>query len=295
MAVFTGAGVAIATPFDKNYNVDYDNFGKLIDYQIENGTDAVVVCGTTGEASTLSHEEHIAVIRYCVNRVANRVPVIAGTGSNCTETAIYLTREAQKAGADAALVVTPYYNKATQKGLIGHYEHIARNTDLPLILYNVPGRTGCRLDAATISTLVKNVDNIVGVKEATGDIAFATRIMYETQGDIELYSGNDDMILPILAIGGKGVISVLSNIAPKETHDICAEFFAGNIDRSRDLQVRYMELINALFCEVNPIPVKKALELMGMFGGTLRMPLSEMEPANTQRLKDAMIETGILA
>ncbi len=294
MAVFTGAGVAIATPFDNNFNVDYDNFGKLIDYQIENGTDAIIVCGTTGEASTLSHEEHLAVIRYCINRVNHRIPVIAGTGSNCTETAIYLTREAQKAGADGALIVTPYYNKATQKGLYAHYEHIAKQTDLPIILYNVPSRTGCKLEASTISGLVKDVPNIIGVKEATGSVSFAARIMYETQGDIDMYSGNDDMILPLLSLGAKGVISVLSNIAPKDTHDICAEFFAGNVERSRELQIRYMELIDALFCEVNPIPVKKALELKGIFGGTLRMPLSEMEPQNVERLKKAMIETGVL-
>ncbi len=295
MSVFTGAGVAIATPFDDNYNVDYDRFGDLIDFQINNGTDAIIVCGTTGEASTLSHEEHIAVIRYCVNRVKNRIPVIAGTGSNCTETAVYLTREAQKAGADGALLVTPYYNKATQKGLISHYTHIAKNTDLPIILYNVPSRTGCKLEASTISSLVKDVDNIVGVKEATGSAAFALRVMYETQGDIDLYSGNDDIIVPILSIGGKGVISVLSNIAPKETHEICARYFEGDVKGSADLQVKYMELINALFCEVNPIPVKKALELMGIIGGKLRRPLSEMEDSNTKRLEAAMIETGILS
>ena len=215
MAVFTGAGVAIATPFDENYNIDYESFGKFIDFQVENKTDAIIVCGTSGEASTLSHEEHIAAIRYCVNRVNKRIPVIAGTGSNCTDTASYLTKQAQNAGADAALVVTPYYNKATQNGLIAHYTDIAKHTDLPIILYNVPSRTGCKLEAATIAKLVKDVDNIVGVKEATGDIAFATQIMYDTQGDVDMYSGNDDMIVPMLSIGGKGVISVLSNVAPE--------------------------------------------------------------------------------
>ncbi len=295
MAVFKGAGVAIATPFDENYNIDYENFGKLIDYQVENKTDAIIVCGTSGEASTLSHEEHIAAIRYCVNRVNKRVPVIAGTGSNCTETACYLSKQAEMAGADATLVVTPYYNKATQKGLIAHYTEVAAHTNLPIILYNVPSRTGCKLEATTIAHLVKNVDNIVGVKEATGDLAFATRIMYETQGDIDMYAGNDDIIVPILSIGGKGVISVLSNIAPEETHNICAEFFAGNIEKSRDLQVKYMELIQSLFCEVNPIPLKKALELMGMYGKNVRLPLTEMEPEHTERLKKAMIEVGILS
>ena len=294
MAVFKGAGVAIATPFDENYNVDYDRFGELIDFQIENKTDAIIVCGTTGEASTLNHEEHIAAIRYCVNRVKKRIPVVAGTGSNDSRTAVYLTKQAEMAGADAALVVTPYYNKATQKGLIDHYSYIARHTNLPIILYNVPSRTGCKLEAATIASLVRDVDNIVGVKEATGDLSFATRVMYETQGDIDLYSGNDDIIVPLLSIGGIGVISVLSNIAPMETHNICAEFFAGNVDKAKEMQIQYTELINALFCEVNPIPVKKALELMGFCGPYLRRPLSEMEPEHTERLKKAMMDNGIL-
>lgn len=294
MAIFTGAGVAIATPFDENYNVDYESFGKFIDFQVENGTDAIIVCGTTGEASTLSHEEHIATIRYCVNRVNKRIPVIAGTGSNDTETAVYLSKQAQKAGADGLLIVTPYYNKATQKGLISHYTYIAKHTDLPIIMYNVPSRTGCKLEASTIATLVKDVDNIAGVKEATGDAAFAARVMYETQGDIDLYSGNDDITVPLLAIGAKGVISVLSNVAPKATHDMCAEFFAGNTAKSMELQIQYTELINALFCEVNPIPVKKALQLMGFFGGHVRRPLSELEPEHTKRLTKALAEVGIL-
>ncbi len=294
MAIFTGAGVAIATPFDENYKVDYDSFGKFIDFQVENGTDAIIVCGTTGEASTLNHPEHINVIKYCVDRVNKRIPVIAGTGSNDTHTAVYLTTAAEEAGADGALIVTPYYNKATQKGLIEHFSHIAGKTDLPIILYNIPGRTGCKLESKTIARLFKEVDNIVAVKEATGDIAFATQIMYDTQGDIDIYSGNDDMIVPMLSIGGKGVISVLSNIAPKATHDICAEFFAGNVEKSRELQLYYFELIKALFCEVNPIPVKKAIELMGFFGPHLRRPLTEMEPETTERLKKAMIDTGIL-
>ena len=260
MAVFTGAGVAIATPFDENYNIDYESFGKFIDFQVENKTDAIIVCGTSGEASTLSHEEHIAAIRYCVNRVNKRIPVIAGTGSNCTDTASYLTKQAQNAGADAALVVTPYYNKATQNGLIAHYTDIAKHTDLPIILYNVPSRTGCKLESSTIAKLVKEVDNIVAM----------------------------------LSIGGKGVISVLSNVAPEDTHNICAEYFAGNVEKSRELQIKYLELIHSLFCEVNPIPVKKALELMGFYGGNVRLPLTQLEPAHTERLKKAMIDTGIL-
>lgn len=295
MAVFTGAGVAIATPFDENYNIDYEAFGKLIDFQVENKTDAIVVCGTTGEASTLNHEEHIAAIRYCVNRVNKRVPVIAGTGSNCSRTASWLTRQAEMAGADAALVVTPYYNKATQNGLIDHYSYIARHTNLPMILYNVPSRTGCKIESATMATLVKTVDNIVGIKDATGDVTYTAQLMYDTQGDIDVYSGNDDMIVPMLSLGAKGVISVLSNVAPEDTHNICAEYFAGNVEKSRELQIKYLELIHALFCEVNPIPVKKALELMGICGGHLRRPLSEMEPEHTARLKKAMIEVGILS
>ena len=295
MAVFTGAGVAIATPFDENYNIDYEAFGKLIDFQVENKTDAIVVCGTTGEASTLNHEEHIAAIRYCVNRVNKRVPVIAGTGSNCSRTASWLTRQAEMAGADAALVVTPYYNKATQNGLIDHYSYIAIHTNLPMILYNVPSRTGCKIESATMANLVKTVDNIVGIKDATGDVTYTAQLMYDTQGDIDVYSGNDDMIVPMLSLGAKGVISVLSNVAPEDTHNICAEYFAGNVEKSRELQIKYLELIHALFCEVNPIPVKKALELMGICGGHLRRPLSEMEPEHTARLKKAMIEVGILS
>lgn len=295
MSVFTGAGVAIATPFDENYNIDYEAFGRFIDFQVENKTDAIIVCGTTGEASTLNHEEHIAAIRYCVNRVGKRVPVVAGTGSNCSRTASWLTRQAELAGADAALVVTPYYNKATQNGLIDHYSYIARHTNLPMILYNVPSRTGCKIEAKTMAKLVKDVDNIVGIKDATGDVTYTAQLMYDTQGDIDIYSGNDDMIVPMLALGAKGVISVLSNVVPEDTHNICAEYFAGNVEKSRDLQIKYLELIHALFCEVNPIPVKKALELMGFCGGHLRRPLSEMEPEHTKRLKKAMVEVGILS
>ena len=295
MSIFTGAGVAIVTPFDDNYNIDYDSFGKLIDFQIDNKTDAIIVCGTTGEASTLSHEEHIAAIRYCVNRVNKRVPVIAGTGSNDTRTAVFLTREAEYAGADAALIVSPYYNKATQKGLLDHFSHIAKKTSLPIIVYNIPGRTGCKIETGTMAKLVKDVDNIVAIKEASGDITYTAHLMYDTQGDVDIYSGNDDMIVPLLSLGGKGVISVLSNVAPEDTHNICAEYFAGNAEKSRDLQIRYFELIRSLFCEVNPIPVKKALEMMGLCGGKLRRPLCEMEPEHAERLRKAMVETGILS
>ena len=294
MPIFKGAGVAIVTPMKDNLEVDYDALETNINYQIDNGTDAIVIAGTTGESATLSEEEHKKVVKAAVEFTKHRVPVIAGTGSNSTQTAIELSQEADADGVDAVLIVTPYYNKATQKGLVAHYTEIAKHTDLPIILYNVPSRTGCKLESSTIAKLVKEVDNIVGVKEATGDIAMAAQIMYDTQGDIDMYSGNDDMIVPMLSIGGKGVISVLSNVAPEDTHNICAEYFAGNVEKSRDLQIKYLELIHSLFCEVNPIPVKKALELMGFYGGNVRLPLTQLEPAHTERLKKAMIDTGIL-
>ena len=295
MAIFKGAGVAIVTPMKDNLEVNYDKLDEILEEQIAGKTDSIVICGTTGESATLSEEEHLEAIRFTIERVNHRIPVVAGTGSNCTQTAIQMSKEAEEAGADGVLLVTPYYNKATQNGLIAHYTAIANEIKSPAILYNVPSRTGCKLEAATIAKLVKDVDNIVGVKEATGDIAFATQIMYDTQGDIDMYSGNDDMIVPMLSIGGKGVISVLSNVAPEDTHNICAEYFAGNVEKSRELQIKYLELIHSLFCEVNPIPVKKALELMGFYGGNVRLPLTQLEPAHTERLKKAMIETGILA
>ena len=295
MAIFTGAGVAIVTPFKDNGEVDYESFAKNIEYQIANGTDAIIVCGTTGEASTLSHEEHLDVIRYCVKCVNGRIPVVAGTGSNCTETAIYLSQEAEKAGADGLLVVTPYYNKATQKGLYEHFKMVADSVKIPVILYNIPGRTGgVNILPETVVRLCTEVENIVGVKDATGNISQVAKLMSIADGKVDLYSGNDDQIVPLLSLGGKGVISVLSNIAPTETHDICAKFFAGDVEGSRNLQLSAIELIDALFCEVNPIPVKKALHLMGMMGGTLRRPLTVMEDVNAARLEKAMKEFGIL-
>lgn len=293
MAVFKGAGVALVTPFTKNNEVDYEKLGELIEYQIAAGTDSIIICGTTGEASTLSHEEHLDAIRYTVKKVAKRIPVIAGTGSNCTETAIYLSKEAASYGADACLVVTPYYNKATQNGLIGHFTAVANSVDIPVILYNVPGRTGCNITPQTVAALFKNVDNIVGVKEASGSIVQAAEIMQLTDGKIDLYSGNDDMVVPILSLGGVGVISVLSNVAPRETHDMVMKFLEGDIAGSRGIQIKMLPLIKALFCEVNPIPVKKALNLMGFQVGDLRMPLSEMEPANAERLLKEMNAAGI--
>ena len=295
MSIFTGAGVAIITPMYEDGTINYDKLGELLDYQIDNSTDAIVICGTTGEASTLTHEEHLDAIRFTADYVKKRIPVIAGTGSNCTETAIYLSKEAQKAGVDGLLVVTPYYNKATQKGLIAHYEAIAKSVDLPIIMYNVPSRTGCNIQPETAVTLAKNVENIVGIKAATGNMAQETKLMQLADGCIDMYSGEDGLIVPLMSIGAKGVISVLSNIAPKQTHDICAKFFAGDIEGSRKMQFEALELVDALFCEVNPIPVKHALNLMGMEVGPLRMPLSPMEPANLERLKKAMTAYGILA
>jgi len=294
MAIFTGAGVAIITPMHENGEVDYESFAKLIEFQIENGTDAIVVCGTTGEASTLSHEEHLDVVRYCIEKVDHRVPVIAGTGSNSTETAIYLSTEAEKSGADGVLLVTPYYNKATQNGLYEHFRQTADAVKIPVLLYNVPSRTGCNLQPETVARLVKDVENIVGIKEASGNIAQIAKLMSLAGDSIDLYSGNDDQIVPLLSLGGKGVISVLSNIAPRQTHDICAKFFAGDVAGSCRMQLEAMELVGALFGEVNPIPVKKAAALMGFGSGALRLPLTEMEPAHAAALEKAMKEYGLL-
>lgn len=263
MSVFTGAGVAIITPMKANGEVNYEKLGEFIDYQIENSTDAIVICGTTGEASTLTHEEHIETIRFAADHVKKRVPVIAGTGSNCTETAVYLSQEAQKAGVDACLVVTPYYNKATQKGLIKHYTTVAKSVDLPIIMYNVPGRTGCNIQPETAATLAKDVDNIVAIKAATGNMAQESKTMALAEGRLDMYSGEDGLIVPLMSIGAKGVISVLSNVAPQQTHDICAKFAEGKIEEARQLQFNALELVDALFCEVNPVPVKHALNLQG--------------------------------
>ena len=294
MAIFTGAGVAIVTPFKANGEVNYEKFAELIEDQIAGGTDAIIVCGTTGESSTLTHEEHLDVIKYCVEKVAGRIPVIAGTGSNCTETAVYLSTEAEKYGVDGLLLVSPYYNKATQNGLYLHYKRIADSVKIPCILYNVPSRTGCNILPETVVRLCNDVENIVGVKEASGNISQIVKLMSLAEGKVDLYSGNDDQIVPLLALGGKGVISVLSNVAPRQTHDICAKFFAGDIEGSYKEQFRAIPLCNALFCEVNPIPVKKALNLMGKEAGSLRPPLTDMEEENAAKLEKAMKEYGIL-
>lgn len=295
MAIFTGAGVAIVTPFKPNGEVNYEQFATNIEYQIANKTDAIIVCGTTGESSTLTHEEHLEVVSFCIKQVAGRVPVIAGTGSNCTETAIYLSKEAEKAGADGLLLVTPYYNKATQKGLYEHFKMIAEAVEIPIILYNIPGRTGgVNILPKTVVSLCKDMKNIVGVKDATGNISQVAQMMALADGCVDLYSGNDDQIVPLLSLGGKGVISVLSNIAPEETHNICEKFLAGDVEGSRQIQLKAIPLIDALFCEVNPIPVKKAMNLMGQNAGVLRRPLTEMEPEHVEVLEKAMKEFGIL-
>ena len=293
MAIFTGAGVAIVTPMYDNGKVNFDKLGELIEFQIEGGTDAIIICGTTGESSTLTHEEHLEAIKYTVDKVAKRIPVVAGTGSNCTETAIYLSQEAEKFGADGLLIVTPYYNKATQKGLIAHYTAIANAVSIPLIMYNVPSRTGCNILPETAAYLAKNVENITGIKEATGNIAQVAKTMQLAGDDLDLYSGNDDQIVPIMSLGGKGVISVLSNVAPRETHEIVSKDLEGDVKGSCALQLRALPLVNALFSEVNPIPVKAALNLMGKEVGPLRMPLTTMEEENQKKLAQTMKDFGI--
>lgn len=294
MAIFKGAGVALVTPMKEDLSVDYDKLEELVEFHVKNSTDSIIICGTTGEAATQSHEEHLATVKACVEFTKKRIPVIAGTGSNCTETAIYLSKKAEEYGADGLLVVSPYYNKATQKGLVGHFSAVANSVKLPIILYNVPSRTGCNIQPQTIAELVKNVDNIVGVKEASGDISQVANIMQLTDGKIDVYSGNDDQIVPVLSLGGVGVISVLSNIAPKETHDIVAKYLAGDVKGSLDLQLKYLPLIHALFSEVNPIPVKKALNLMGMNVGSLRMPLTEMSDEKAALLEAEMKKVALI-
>lgn len=294
MSIFTGAGVAIITPFHEDGSVNYEKFGDHIEAQIAGGTDAIIVCGTTGESSTLTHEEHIEVIRYCVEKTAGRIPVIGGTGSNCTETAIYLSQEAEKAGVDGVLLVSPYYNKATQRGLYEHFKMVAESVHVPVLLYNIPGRTGVTISPETVVRLCRDVPNIVGVKDATGNIGQIAHLMSLAGGDVDLYSGNDGEIVPLLALGGKGVISVLSNIAPRQTHDMCAKFFEGDVERSRRIQLDAMSLVDALFCEVNPIPVKCAMNMMGLEAGPLRRPLTQMEEGNAAKLRKAMEDFGLL-
>ena len=294
MALFEGAGVALVTPFKENGEVNYEKLEEIVEEQIAGGTDAIIACGTTGEASTMTHEEHLDVIEYICRVTKKRIPVVAGTGSNCTETAVYLSAEAEKRGADGLLLVSPYYNKATQKGLMAHFTAVADAVKIPVILYNIPGRTGVTIKPETIAALCKDVDNIVGVKEACVNFSAIATLMSLSDGKVDLYSGNDDQIVPLLSLGGKGVISVLSNVAPRQTHDICASYFAGDVKTSASLQLKAIPLITELFSEVNPIPVKAAMNMMGKGVGPLRMPLTEMEPQNQEKLKKAMTAYGIL-
>lgn len=294
MALFEGAGVALVTPFKENGEVNYEKLEEIVEEQIAGGTDAIIACGTTGEASTMTHEEHLDVIEYICRVTKKRIPVVAGTGSNCTETAVYLSAEAEKRGADGLLLVSPYYNKATQKGLMAHFTAVADAVKIPVILYNIPGRTGVTIKPETIAALCRDVDNIVGVKEASGNFSAIATLMSLSDGKVDLYSGNDDQIVPLLSLGGKGVISVLSNVAPRQTHDICASYFAGDVKTSAALQLKAIPLITELFSEVNPIPVKAAMNMMGKGVGPLRMPLTEMEPQNQEKLKKAMTAYGIL-
>jgi len=287
---FTGAGVAIVTPFD-GMNTNYDELGNLIEMHIANETDAIVICGTTGEASTMPDEEHLAAIEYTVKKVAGRIPVIAGTGSNDTPHAIELSKKAEELGADGLLVVTPYYNKTTQKGLVAHFTAIANAVKIPIILYNVPGRTGLGFTIATLKELAK-LDNIVAIKEASGNISYVAQVAAEVP-ELYIYSGNDDMIVPVMSLGGKGVISVVSNILPKETHDICAKYMAGDVEGARKLQLDMLDLINNLFIEVNPVPVKVAMRELGYNVGNLRMPLCEMEEKNLEILKKSLADFGV--
>ena len=294
MAIFTGSGVAIVTPFHADGSINYDKLEELIDFHCNNGTDSIVICGTTGESATMTEAEHVECIKKAVEFTKGRIPVVAGTGSNATHTAIELSKEAAAARVDGLLVVTPYYNKCTQAGLAAHYTAIAKEVKTPIIMYSVASRTGVNIAPETVASLVKNVDNIVGVKEASGNISQIAKIMNLTDGNIDLYSGNDDQIVPIMSLGGIGVISVLANVAPKETHDICAKYFAGDVKGSAALQLKALPLVDALFSEVNPIPVKKAMQLMGYEVGPLRMPLTELTEGNTEKLAKAMKEFGII-
>ena len=294
MAIFKGAGVAIVTPMNADESVNYEKLQQLLEEQIAAGTDAVIICGTTGESACLTVEEHLDVIKACIDYVNHRIPVIAGTGSNCTRDAIHMSKEAEQMGADGLLCVTPYYNKATQKGLIEHYTKISDAVHTPIILYNVPSRTGCNLMPETIAYLAEHTENVRAVKEASGNISQIAKVKALAGDQIDLYSGNDDQIVPLLSLGGIGVISVLSNVAPRQTHEICQAWFDGEIEKSARLQLEALEIIDALFCEVNPIPVKTAMNLMGKEVGPLRAPLCGRDEKHLARLKKAMENYGIL-
>ncbi|MBR2186274.1 MAG: 4-hydroxy-tetrahydrodipicolinate synthase [Lachnospiraceae bacterium] len=293
MSIFKGAGVAIVTPFKENGDINYEKFAEIIEQQVQNGTDCIVVCGTTGEAACLTEEEHLAAIKFCVEQVNHRIPVMAGAGSNSTKTAIYLSEEAEKVGADALLSVTPYYNKTTQQGLIEHFTDIAGAVDIPIVLYSVKSRTGVNIEPETVKALVDNVPNIVGIKEASGSMPQAEKIKAICP-DVELYSGDDEMTVPMMSVGGIGVISVVSNIAPRFVHDMCMKALNGDFAGAAAMQLSELDLVDALFCETNPIPVKEAMNMMGMEVGPLRKPLVPMAEKNREKLRKAMTEFGLL-
>ena len=288
MSLFKGAGVALITPFNEDNSVNYEMLRTLVKRQIDGGTDAIIVCGTTGEPATMTEEEKLSVIKCVVDETAGRIPVIAGTGANCTQNVIDFSQKAEKLGVDGLLVVTPYYNKATQNGLYTHYAAIAGSVGLPIIMYNVPSRTGCNILPQTAARLGRDFENIVGIKEASGNISQVARLKKLAGDDLDIYSGNDDQVIPILSLGGIGVISVLSNVMPAAVHDMVMEYLDGNIKSALDIQLKYLDLIEALFCEVNPIPVKAAMKLLGYDVGGLRLPLTELEAANRARLKESL-------
>lgn len=295
MAIFKGAGVAMITPFHEDKSVNYEELGRMLEAQVQGHTDAIIVCGTTGEPVTMSMEERTEVIRFTVEKIAHRIPVIAGTGANCTQTAVELSMKAQELGVDGLLVVTPFYNKATQEGLIEHYKTIAQSVKLPIIMYNVPSRTGCNILPETAARLADEVENIVGIKEASGDISQIAKLAACVKGKLDIYSGNDDQVIPILSLGGIGVISVLSNVVPQDAHDMVMEYLNGNTQKALELQLKYLDLIHALFCEVNPIPVKWAANRMGYQAGGLRLPLTELSAAHQELLEREMKKAGVLS
>ena len=294
MAIFKGAGVALITPFNEDETVNYDMLGELIERQIAGKTDAIIVCGTTGEPATMTEDEKLAVIKYAVEKTAGRIPVIAGTGGNATSVVIDFSKKAEALGVDGLLVVTPFYNKATQNGLYAHYKEVAKAVSLPIIMYNVPSRTGCNIAPETAVRLARDCENIVGIKEASGNISQVAKLAKQAGGILDIYSGNDDQVIPILSLGGIGVLSVLSNVAPKAAHDMVMEYLEGDRKKAAALQLDYLDLINALFCEVNPIPVKGAMNLMGYNVGKLRLPLTEIEDAHRELVKKCLKEAGLI-
>lgn len=294
MSIFTGAGVAIITPFNEDGSVNYEEFGRIIDDQINGGSDAIIVCGTTGESSTMDHDEHIEVIKYCVEKVAGRVPVIAGSGSNCTREAINISKRAEEVGANGLLCVTPYYNKCTQEGLYQYYKAISDAVNIPIIMYNIPGRTGTTIQPETAVRIAKEVKNVVAIKEASGNISAVAKLAALADGCIDIYSGNDDQVLPILSLGGKGVISVWSHVAPKKVHDMVYAYLNGDTATATKLQLEAIDVIGALFCEVNPIPVKAAMNMLGYKAGSVRAPLTELSDAHKELLEKALKDYGVL-